>query len=423
VSRRPKVLVVGAGFGGLAAVKALKDAPVDVTLVDANNFHTFQPLLYQVATAGLDVDDIAYPVRGIFRRQRNVTVRMARVTGVDIEARCVTVDRGGPLPYDFLVLAAGAVSADFGVPGVAEHAFALKSVGDASTLRAQVLDRFEAAAVDPGEVEAGGLDIVICGGGPSGVELAGAMQELYAKVLTRDFPSTEVSHAHIVLVEAADRLLGAFSQVSSDRALRTLTRRGVQVLLGVGVQAVDATGVTLTDGRTVPAHTVVWTAGVRANPIASMLSLPIGRGGRVVVGPDLSVPGHPELFVVGDMAEAGDGAGGQLAQVAQPAIQAGRHAGREIRRRLAGEPSRPFRYHDRGSMATIGRLDAVTELPFGLRLWGWLGWLSWLGLHLIELMGFRNRVNVLVNWAWNYVTYDRGARLLAEEHRPRSELS
>jgi NADH dehydrogenase len=417
VSRRPHVVVVGAGFAGLAAVKALRDAPVDVTLVDANNFHTFQPLLYQVATAGLDADDVAYPVRGIFRKQRNVTVRMARVTGIDLEERVIEVDRGGPLVFDFLILAAGAVSADFGVPGVEEHTFALKSVADATRLRAHVLDRFEAAAVDPGLVDQGVLDVVVCGGGPSGVEMAGALRELYSKVLARDFPATAVSHAHIIVVEAADRLLGTFSRTSSQRALRTLTRRGVEVYLGVGVEKVDASGVLLADGRRLMAGTVVWTAGVRASPLAALVPAAKGRSGRIIVGPDLTIPGHPDVFVVGDLAEADDGRGVPVPQVAQPAIQTGRHAGREIRRRLEGLPSRAFRYHDRGSMATIGRLDAVTELPFGVRLWGWLGWLSWLGLHLIELMGFRNRVNVLVNWAWNYITYDRGARLLSEEHR------
>jgi NADH dehydrogenase len=420
VSARPKVVVVGAGFAGLATVKAVKEAPVDVTLVDANNFHTFQPLLYQVATAGLDADDVAYPVRGIFRRQHNVTVRMARVTGVNLDQQVVSVDRGGPLPYDFLVLAAGAVSSDFGVPGVEEHAFALKSVADATRLRAHVLDRFEAAAVDPSLVDQGVLDVVVCGGGPSGVEMAGALRELYSKVLARDFPATEVSRAHIVLVEAAGRLLGTFSRTSSERALRTLTRRGVEVRLGVGVEKVDGSGVLLADGRRLPAGTVVWTAGVRASPLAELIPVARSRGGRIVVGRNLAIPGHPEVFAVGDLAEADDGKGALLPQVAQPAIQTGRHAGREICRRLEGLPSRPFRYHDRGSMATIGRLDAVTELPFGVRLWGWVGWLSWLGLHLIELMGFRNRVNVLVNWAWNYVTYDRGARLLSEEHREES---
>jgi NADH dehydrogenase len=410
-------VVVGAGFGGLAAVKGLRDVAVDVTLVDANNFHTFQPLLYQVATAGLDIDDVAYPVRGIFRRQRNVSVRMARVTGVDLDGRRVLVDRGEPLPYDHLVIAAGAVSADFGVAGVREHTVPLKFVDDAIRLRQTVLDRFELAAAGPAQRAEGELDVVVCGGGPTGVEMAGAMKELFTKVLTRDFPRREMDRVRVVLVEAADRLLSTFSEVSSERALRTLQRRGVEVILGVGVARVTAEGVHLTDGRFIAARTVVWTAGVRAAPLADVLGLTQGRGGRVVVEADLSVPGHPEVFAIGDISAALDEDGGLLPQVAQPAIQGGRHAARQIARRLQGLPGEPFRYHDKGSMATIGRNEAVAELPQGIRLSGFLGWLSWLGLHLVQLMGFRNRANVLVNWAWNYLTYDRGARLLAEADR------
>ena len=414
---RPRVVVIGAGFGGLNAVKGLRDAPVDVTLVDANNFHTFQPLLYQVASAGLDVDDVAYPVRGIFRRQRNVSVRMARVTGFDLDARRVVVDRGYPLPYDYLVIAAGAVSADYGVPGVREHAFPMKSVDDAVRLRRSILDRLERVAAGPDAPAEGELSVVICGGGPTGVEVAGALQELFDKVIARDFPRTEVAMIDVTLVEAADRLLGTFSHLSSGRALRTLTRRGVAVVLGTGVDHLTAEGVHLADGRFLPARTVVWAAGVTAGPVAAESGLEQARGGRLVVGSDLSVPGRPEVFAIGDIAAAADDDGQPLPQVAQPAIQGGRHVARQITRRLDGLPGVPFHYHDKGSMATIGRNEAITELPFGVRLWGFVGWLAWLGLHLIQLMGFRNRANVLVNWAWNYVTYDRGARLLAEADR------
>jgi NADH dehydrogenase len=411
------VVVIGAGFGGLAAVKGLRDVPVDVTLLDANNFHTFQPLLYQVATAGLDIDDVAYPVRGIFRRQRNVSIRMARVTGVDLDDRRVLVDRGEPLPYDHLVIAAGAVSADFGITGVREHTVPLKFVDDAIRLRQTVLDRFELAAASPSRRAAGELDVVVCGGGPTGVEMAGAMKELFTRVMTRDFPRSEMDRVRVVLVEAADRLLSTFSDVSSDRALRTLRRRGVEVVLGVGVASVTAEGVHLADGRFIPARTVVWAAGVRAAPLADVFGLPQGRGGRVVVEPDLSVPGHPEVFAIGDISATLDEDGSLLPQVAQPAIQGGRYAAGQIARRLQGLAGEPFRYHDKGSMATIGRNEAVAELPQGIRLSGFVGWLSWLGLHLVQLMGFRNRANVMVNWAWNYLTYDRGARLLAEADR------
>ena len=236
--------------------------------------------------------------------------------------------------------------------------------------------------------------------------------------MSRDFPAAEVSQARVILVEAADRLLGTFSHLSSDHALRTLTRRGVEVVRGVAVERIDADGVHLVDGRLLPARTVVWAAGVKASPLAGVLGVKTGRGGRLVVEPDLSIPGRPEVFAIGDIAAAGDGEGGLLPQVAQPAIQGGRHVARQILRRLAGEAPEAFYYHDKGSMATIGRNEAVTELPHGIRLWGFVGWLSWLGLHLLQLMGFRNRLNVLVNWAWNYLTYDRGARLLAESDRP-----
>ncbi len=417
MAERHRVVVVGAGFGGLAVARALAEEPVDVVLVDANNFHTFQPLLYQVATAGLDADDVAHSVRGIFQGQRNITVRMAKVTAVDLDARTVTTDRGEPLHYDDLVLAAGAISADFGVPGVAEHGLPLKALEDAVTLREHVLDRFEAAAVEPALVEVGALSVVVCGGGPTGVEMAGGLMELFERVLSRDFPALDVRRARVVLVEAGDRLLPPFHPKLSERARRTLARRGVEVLLGVGVARVAADGVELADGRWLPAQTTVWAAGVRANPLAEALPVERGRGGRIIVGDDLTIPGRPETFVIGDLALV-DGGDGPLPQVAQPAIQGGHHVARQIGRRLAGRPLEPFRYVEKGSMATIGRHDAVADLGHGIRLGGPIGWAAWLGLHLVYLIGFRNRANVLVNWAWNYVTYDRGSRILAASQRP-----
>lgn len=419
MAQRHRVVVIGAGFGGLAVTRALRHEPVDVVLVDANNFHTFQPLLYQVATAGLDADDIAHAVRGIFRRQRNVNVRMARVTAIDLDERVVHTDRGAPIGYDHLVLAAGAVTATYGVPGVEEHAFALKHLEDALALRAHVLDRFERASVEPSVIDQGALTVVVCGGGPTGVELAGGLMELFTKVLSPDFQGLDVRRARVVLVEAADRLLLPFHPSSSERARRTLARRGVEVELGVGVKAITPAGVELADGRTIPAQTVVWAAGVRANPLAESLPVERTRGNRIVVAPDLSVPGHPEVFAIGDIAAPLGDEGTPLPQVAQPAIQGGRHVGAQIGRRLAGLPSEPFRYTDKGSMATIGRLDAVAEFPSGRRLSGPIGWAAWLALHLVYLMGFRNRANVLVNWSWNYLTYDRGSRILGEAERNR----
>jgi len=393
---------------------------VDVVLVDANNFHTFQPLLYQVATAGLDADDVSFPVRGIVRRRRhrsNVTVRMARVTGVDLAAGTVTLQGDEKFPYDALVLASGAVSADFGVPGVAEHGFPLKHLDDALALRAHVLDAFERAAADPSLVGAGGIDIVVCGGGPTGVEMAGGLAELYAKVLAKDFPRLPVRGARIVLVEPAERLLTPFHPASSARARRTLRRRGVDVRLGAGVARITPDGVDLSDGSMIPAHTVVWATGVAAEGLAAATGSPTGRGGRLRVEPDLSLPCHPEVFAVGDIAATAGRDGTPLPQVAQPAIQGGRHAARQILRRIDGRSTQPFVYRDKGQMATIGRHDAVAEFPNGWRISGPLGWLSWLGLHLVYLLGFRNRISVLVNWGWNYLTYDRGSRILRESER------
>lgn len=412
VKDRHRVVVIGAGFGGLAVTRRLRDAPVEIVVIDANNFHTFQPLLYQVATAGLGADDIAYPVRGIVRRQRNVTFRMARVTAVDVAARLVHLHTGTPVHYDTLVIAAGAVSNSFGVTGVDEHAFPLKSVEDAVALRNHVLAKFETAAATPQSVEPGALSVVVCGGGPTGVEMAGGLIELFEHVLAKDFKQLDVRHAQVILVEMGERLLGTFAPKSGLRALRTLTRRGVEVITGIGIQSVDAVSVRLTDGRRIDAHTVVWAAGVQASPLAQATGLPLTRGGRIIVDPDLSVAGHPEIYAIGDIAADRSS---PLPQVAQPAIQGGRHVARQIERTLSGQPTETFTYHDKGSMATIGRHDAVAEFANGRRLSGPLGWLAWLGLHIVYLMGFRNRLNVLLNWAWNYVTYDRSARLLGAE--------
>ena len=407
---RHRVVVIGAGFGGLRVVRHLRDVDVDVTVVDAHNFHTFQPLLYQVATAGLDTDDIAYPIRGIFRRQRNVAVRVATVTGVDLDARLVRTDRGDPLAYDTLVVAAGTISSDFGIPGVEHHTLPLKSVADAVAIRDHVLTVFEDAAIAPGGEHR--LDVVVCGGGPTGVEMAGGLRELYDRVLVKDFPDLPVADARITVVEALDRLLSGFDETLSAKAAETLQKRHVRVIEGTPVREVRAGVVELEDGEQLPAPIIVWAAGVKASPVAAMLGVELGKAGRILVEPDLSVAGHPEVFAIGDIAAGRDD---PLPQVAQPAIQGGRHVAEQIARRRRGEPTVPFSYTDKGSMATIGRNQAVAELPIGLKLSGTVGWLAWLGLHIVYLMGFRNRINVLVNWAWNYLTYDRASRLLAPD--------
>ena len=419
------MVVVGAGFGGLALVRSLEGVPVDVVLVDSNNFHTFQPLLYQVATAGLDSDDIAYPVRGIVARQGgDIDVRLGTVTDIDLDGRTVHFAEGPSLGYDELVLAAGAVTATYGIPGVAEHAFALKQLTDALELRAHVLGQFERVAVDRSLIDDGALNVVIAGGGPTGVELAGGLVELFDRVLSKDFPTLDVRRARVVLVEPSDRLLGAFSPRLSGMARRTLARRGVEVALGVGVAGTDDKVVELTDGRRIPAGTLVWTAGITASPLARTIANRLGddaltRGGRIVVDSQMTIPGHPEVFVIGDLAGATDDDGQLLPQVAPVAMQAGSFVASVIRARQDGEPAGRFRYRDKGSMATIGRHAAVAQLPGGVRLSGTPGWLAWLGLHLVMLVGFRNRVNVMVNWAWNYVTYDRASRLIVDQHPPK----
>jgi NADH dehydrogenase len=415
MASRPHVIVIGAGFGGLRVAKGLRGAPVDVTVIDANNFHTFQPLLYQVATAGLDAGDVSFPVRGILRRSKSTHFVLGAVTAIDVDRRTVEVDHEITLQYDYLVVAAGSVSTSFGIGGVDEHTYALKTLHDAIALRRRLLWTFEHAA---GEIVAGrsrpDLSIVVVGGGPTGVELAGGLRELIDRVLDKDFPELGLDDVPITLVEAAPRVLGPFHPKSSEVAQRTLVRRGVHVITGVGVDHVEDRAVVLADGRRLPAAVIVWAAGVTGNPVASLVGVPLARGGRIPVRADLSLDGHPEVFAIGDIAASPTPDERPLPQVAQPAIQGGLHVAKQILALIERRPTEPFRYHDKGSMATIGRNQAVAEFPSGLRFHGRLGWLMWLGLHLVYLIGFRNRVAVFVNWAWNYITYDRSARTLVE---------
>lgn len=417
---RPRVVIVGAGFGGLNAAKGLRHAPVDVLLIDANNFHTFQPLLYQVATSALDSADIAYQTRGIFERQKNFRFRRGTVSAVDHDSREVVLDDGARIGYDYLILAAGAVYNDFGIPGVREHGFVLKSVETSVALRSHILTQFEEAAVDPGLVDKGALTFVIVGAGPTGVEMAGALVELFQRVLPSDYPELDLRLARVVLVEMGPEVLPPFSDGSRRYAEKVLRRRGVDVRLATAMVEARADGVTLRSGEFIPSRTLIWAAGVRGHPLAHAVDGELTRGFRLEVEPDLSLPRHKEVFAIGDLAGSSDETGRLLPQVAQVAIQGGKHVARTIRARLQNRQSEPFRYHDLGSMAIIGRNAGVADLSrtfLGIKLRGFLGWLGWLFLHLVYLPGFRNRFSAFFSWAYNYLTYDRHARLILDSHR------
>jgi NADH dehydrogenase len=409
---RPHVVIIGAGFGGLAAAKRLEREAVDVTLLDRHNYHTFQPLLYQVATAGLNAADVGYAVRGLFRRQQRVFFRKAEVTGVDWEARQVHLRYEPRLDFDYLIIAAGSVTNYFGVPGAAAFSFPLYGLEHAVRVRNHLLSLFEAADAIPDLIDDGVLNLVVVGGGPTGVEVAGAMSELVDKVLRQDFHDLDVMRSRVVLVEQAPYLLAPFSPRSRRYAHKILEAHGVEIRLDTAVTAVTADHVEFADGTQLATRLVVWAAGVRAATLADGLDAIQGRGGRITVSPDLSVPGHPEAFAIGDVADIDDGTGGRLPQLAQVAIQGGNHAADQVLATIARIARRPFHYVDKGTMATIGRRAAVAELPKGVELTGGIAWFAWLGLHLVYLLGVRNRVSVFINWAWNYFTWDRGPRLI-----------
>ena len=416
------VVVLGGGFGGLWATRALDVPQVRVTLVDRTNHHLFQPLLYQVATAGLSSPDIAAPLRHILRRQSNVTVLLDSALAVDAEARRVRLAHG-TLDYDYLVVATGSTHAYFGHDDWAVHAPGLKTLDDALAMRARVLRAFEAAEREAdGERRRQWLRFVVIGGGPTGVELAGTLAEIARHTLPREFRRARPSAAEVHLVEAGPRLLATFPPSLSDSARRQLESLGVTVHVDSPVTAIDARGATLGERR-LEARTVLWAAGVAASPIGKSLPAETDRAGRVLVSPDLSLPGHPEVFVVGDLARVALSPAAPNATVpgvAPAAKQMGAHAARAIRARIANRPVPPFRYRDYGNLATIGRMAAVVELG-RLRLSGIVAWWFWLVAHLFFLIGFRNRLVVLINWAWSYFTYQRHARIIVGPDRTRGE--
>ena len=425
-SGRPRVVVVGAGFAGLNVVQGLRRAPVDVLLVDQHNHHTFQPLLYQVATAQLEAGDVAHQVRAILQGQANARFRLGTVVGVDWDAKELSLADGARIGFDELVIAPGAIYADFGIPGVREHGFFLKSLSEAVNLRSHILRRFEIASAYPETIEDGMLDFVIVGAGPTGVEMAGALAELFERVLPKDFPELDLSRARIVLLEMADAVLPPFREASQRHAQRGLARRGVEIRLGTAVEEVRENGVQLNDGSFLRTHTLLWAAGVRAHPLVEVLGAETTRGARVVVEPDLSLPGRPFAWVAGDAAASKADGGRTHAQLAPVAIQHGKHIAKQIVARLEGRETEPFRYFDRGTMAIVGRNSGVAELSErlgGFAFRGFLGWLAWLFLHLVTLPGHQNRWAAFMTWTYEYLTFDRHARLIAEMEPSPAEIA
>jgi NADH dehydrogenase len=406
----PHLVIVGGGFAGLWSARALARAAMRITLIDRTNHHLFQPLLYQVATAGLSAPDIAAPLRHILRRQSNVEVRLANVRAIHPDAKAVELDDGSRIGFDWLLLASGATHAYFGHDDWAEHAPGLKTLDDALHLRRRLLLAFEhaEAETDPAR-RAAWLSFAVVGGGPTGVELAGTLAEIARHTLRNEFRNIDPADAKVRLIEAGPSVLASFPESLSEKARKQLEKLGVDVLTGTPVSAIDAAGYHLGD-TFVPARTVVWAAGVAASPLARSLGVPLDRAGRVPVSPDLSVPGLPQIFVGGDLASVSQG-GTPVPGVAPAAKQMGAYIAGVIRDRIAGRVSKPFRYRDFGNLATIGRMAAVVDLH-GFKISGLLAWWFWLGAHVFFLIGFRNRLVVLLNWAWAYWSYQRAARII-----------
>lgn len=411
MGQRKRVVIIGAGFGGLYAARALRGADVHITLVDRTNHHLFQPLLYQVASAGLNPADIAIPVRRILRSQENVTIFMGEVHAIDVDARKVVMEGADPLSYDFLIVATGATHSYFGHDEYARHAPGLKTVDEALTIRQKIFLAYEAAERDSDDDDAveGLLTFVVVGAGPTGVEMAGALSEIAKKTLSKEFRRIDPSRARVILIEGGDRVLGSYPEELSRKAKAALEHLGVEVRLNSRVTDVDENGVKIGEER-IFASTVIWAAGVSASALGRSLKAPLDKAGRVKVTPELSIPDHDEVYVVGDLALV-EQDGKPVPGVAPAAMQGAKHAAKNIMRALAGEPREAFRYVDKGSLATIGRASAVADAGF-IRLSGFIAWLAWLGIHLIFLIGFKNRFFVLLQWAWSYVSYDRGSRVI-----------
>ena len=414
-SPRKRIVIIGGGFAGLSLARDLRKQPLEIVLIDKNNYLTFQPLLYQVATAGLEPEEITYPLRSIVQGQKNVRFRLGEVARVDWLNKNVVFSDGSYMNFDYLVLAAGAAPNYFGIEGAEEHSFPLKSLSDAIQLRSHVLQLFERADQDPSLIKRGILNFVIVGGGPTGVEMAGALIELIQHTFRRDYPHLPLDKSKVVLIEAGDSLISTFMKESRDHALEKLQDSGVHIALNDRVIKITEGAVYLNSQRKIPAATTIWAVGVKASPLAGVLGVEQTRGGRIVVDQHLRIPEKPDAFVIGDMAAAQNKEGDLLPQLASVAHQAGKHVAKQISNELKGIKSSPFAFKNPGQMATIGRHAAVAEFPGDIRVAGFFAWLTWLTLHLALLFGFHNRMHVLISWLCGYFTNCRNARLIMNE--------
>ncbi|MEM6783926.1 MAG: NAD(P)/FAD-dependent oxidoreductase [Bacteroidota bacterium] len=426
LAHRPRIVVIGSGHAGLEACKALKGEDIDVLMVDRNNYHKFQPLLYQVATSGLQTGHICMPVRHIFQQQDNFDFRLATVRGVDLGEQLVHLKEGPPIHYDTLIVGAGASVAYYGVEGAEEHGYPLKNVADAVEMRAHVLRCFEEANRNPALIEEGILNFVIVGGGPTGVEMAGGLRELFDEVLRKDFPGLDLKRVRVILLERAGALMLPYKPDLQAYTKEALEHIGVEVQLEMAVTKVEPNVVHLADGTTIQTHTLIWGAGVRANPLADVLARTAGveqtRGGRLVTDEYLRLPAYPNVYVAGDIAGTTDAEGILYPQVAQVAIQQGIQAAENAIRDHRGLDPEAFAYGDMGMMATIGRNRAILELPNGTGMKGFIAWCAWVFVHVVKLAGFRNQIAVFFSWMYSYFTWDRTPRLIIDVEPETDEI-
>jgi NADH:ubiquinone reductase (H+-translocating) len=411
-----KIVILGAGFAGIGALKRLRDADVRITIIDKHDYHTFQPLLYQVATDELGPTEIGFPIRELLHGRQNITFHQTTVQSIDLQRKQVVVEGLSPIQYDYLVLALGAVVNFFHTPGADQYALPLYTMTDANRLKEHILKLLEAVDQNPALVDDGALNFCIVGGGPTGVELAGALVELLRAELKEDYPNLPVDNAQVLLYEHSPNLLGTFAPKLETYARKALEERDVKVHTGTGVAKIGPTSISLSTGATVKTHTTVWAAGLQASPVVNSLGVELAHGGRIPVGPDLQVKDHPKVFAIGDIAAMTDGKTGQvLPGLGATALQAGRHVGESIKRLLDGKQAEPFNYFNKGIMAQVGRGAAVVELPTGGTMTGHLAWLAWLGVHLALLNGAEEKAGILVDWGWNLLTLKRGKRIILSD--------